>query len=107
MGTETLEEEMGYTAEDGDWCRERRNRIWNYLVESGQLHSTDPELIRTYLRPAECTYPLGLDSPGEVGVWLGMQIIDEYMAKNKNISIADLLRETDYRSVLRNLQLSY
>lgn len=107
MGTETLEEEMGYTPEEGNWCRERRERIWNYLKESGQLHSTDPELVRTYLQPAECTYPLGLDSPGEVGVWLGMQIIDEYMAKNKNMSIADLLRETDYRSLLRNLQLPY
>lgn len=107
LGAETLEAEMGYTVEEGEWCRERREQIWNYLVQSGQLHSTDPALVRTYLQPAECTYPLGLDSPGEVGVWLGMQIIDEYMAKNKNMSIADLLRETDYRSLLRNLQLPY
>lgn len=107
LRTSTLEEEMGYTVEEGEWCRERRERIWNHLVESGQLHSTDPMLARTYLQPAECTYPLGVDSPGEVGVWLGLQIIDEYMAKNKNMTIADLLRETDYRSILKNLQLPY
>lgn len=107
LRTATLEEEMGYTSEEGNWCRERRERIWNHLVESGQLHSTDPMLARAYLQPAECTYPLGVDSPGEVGVWLGLQIIDEYMAKNKNMTIADLLRETDYRSILKNLQLPY
>lgn len=107
LGSETLEEEMGYTAEEGNWCRDRREHIWNYLVQSGQLHSTDPALVRTYLQPAECTYPLGTDSPGEVGVWLGLQIIDEYMTKNKNMSVADLLRETDYRSILKNLQLPY
>lgn len=107
LRTATLEEEMGYTSEEGNWCRERRERIWNHLVESGQLHSTDPMLARAYLQPAECTYPLGVDSPGEVGVWLGLQIIDEYMTKNKNMTIADLLRETDYRSILKNLQLPY
>ncbi len=107
LGMATLEEEMGYTQAEGDWCRERRERIWGYIVESGHLHSTDPVLVRTYLHPAECTYPLGTDSPGEVGVWLGLQIIDEYMAKNKNMTIADLLRETDYRSILKNLQIAY
>lgn len=107
VGTETLEEEMGYTQEEGNWCRGQRERIWSHLVESGQLHSTDPMLVRVYLQPAECTYPLGSDSPGEVGVWLGLQIIDEYMAKNKNMTIADLLRETDYRSILKDLQIAY
>lgn len=107
LGTPTLEDELGYTTEEGDWCRERRERIWAHLVESGQLHSTDPMLARAYLQPAECTYPLGVDSPGKVGVWLGLQIIDEYMARNKNMTIADLLRETDYRSILKNLQLPY
>ena len=107
LGYETLEEELGYTLEEGNWCRERREHIWQYLVESGQLHSTDPMLVDVYLQPAECTYPLGVDSPGEVGVWLGLQLIDEFMAKNKNMGIADLLRETDYRSILKSLRLPY
>lgn len=107
LGTATLEEEMGYTPEEGAWCSERRERIWQHLTESGQLHSTDPMLVRAYLQPAECTYPLGTDSPGQVGVWLGAHIIDEYMSKNKNLTVADLLRETNYRSILKNLQLPY
>lgn len=107
LDSETLEEEMGYTEAEGEWCRRHRESIWDYLIQSGHLHATDPMLVRAYLQPAEYTYPLGEDSPGEVGVWLGLQIIDEYMAKNKNLSIADLLRETDYRSILKNLQIPY
>jgi hypothetical protein len=107
LGTSTLEEVIGFTSSAGEWCRIRRENIWNYLVESGQLHSTDPMWVEVYLQPAECTFPLGVDSPGEVGVWLGIHLIDEYMAKNKHLTIADLLRETDYRSILKNLQLPY
>lgn len=103
----TLEFEMGYTVEEGDWCEVRRDSIWDYMVRSGHLHSTDPMLVRMYLQPAEHTYPLGNDAPGEVGVWLGMRIVDEYMRTNPDISIAQLLRETDYRAVLKNLKIKY
>lgn len=107
MKTSTLEEEMGYTVREGSWCAARQDSIWNCLVQSGQLHSTDPMLVRIYLQPAECTYPLGSQSPAEVGVWLGMQIIDRYMAADREKTIADLLRETDYRAILRSLNLKY
>ncbi len=103
----TLEEEMGYTPEEGAWCAARKDSIWDFLIQSGHLHSTDPMLVRVYLQPSECTYPLGDDAPGEVGVWLGAHIVDEYMKKNPDITIAQLLRETDYRAVLKNLQIRY
>lgn len=107
MQAATLEEEMGYTEEEGLWCKQHREEIWNHFVETGRLHSTDPMLVRIYLQPAECTYPLGENSPGEVGVWIGSHIIDEYMAKNSKLTIADLLRDTDYRAILKDLQLPY
>ena len=102
-----LDEVIGFTPTESAWCRAHRASIWTYLVESGHLHSTDPMLTRVYLQPAECTFPLGIDSPGEVGQWLGIHLIDEYMKKNQDLTIADLLRETDYRSILKNLQINY
>ncbi len=103
----TLEAEIGYTKEEGDWCKARKDSIWDNLIQSGHLHSTDPMFVRVYLQPSECTYPLGKDAPGEVGVWLGIHIVDEYMKKNPDVTIAQLLRETDYRAVLKNLQMRY
>ena len=107
MGCKTLEEEMGYTAEEGRWCAAHRDSIWAHLVRSGQLHATDPMLMRAYLLPAECTYPLGKDAPAEAGIWLGMHLVDDYMKKHKEVSIADLLRETNYRAMVKDLQLEY
>lgn len=101
---EDIDRIIGYTAEEKEWCYKHQDEIWNYLIQTGHLHSTDPMLIRTYLHPAEYTYPFGTDSPSEIGLWLGLHVIDEYMKRNEEISIADLLRETDYRGILKQLK---
>lgn len=107
MEFKELYEELGYSEGEAAWCSKNREILWNFLIQSGHLHSTDPMLVRIYMQPASCTYPLGKESPMEVGVWLGMKIIDEYMEKNKDLRIADLLRDTDYKNILRTLGINY
>ena len=45
----------------------------------------------------------GLDidssSPGGVGGWVGLQILHAY-AENNNVSLIDVLNETDYMKIL-------
>lgn len=107
LNYKSFEEELGYTQEEGSWCSERSDSIWNYLVISGQLHATDPMLVRVYMNPAQYTYPLGVESPSEVGVWLGMQMVDAYMKKNKSVTIAELLADTNYKGMLQSANISY
>lgn len=107
MEFDELYEELGYSEVEAAWCSKHRESLWDFLVKSGHLHSTDPMLVRAYMQPASCTYPLGKESPMEVGVWLGMKIIDEYMEKNEKLRIADLLRDTDYKNILRSLGINY
>ena len=45
--------------------------------------------------------PADRDSPGGVGLWLGVQIWDAYM-ENNSISLLEVLNETDYMKVLNN-----
>ena len=98
---------MGYTAEEDKWCKGKQVDIWNYLSTSGHLYSSDPMIVRMYMSPAQDTYPLGSNSPSEVGVWMGMQLIDTYMKKNKEVSIAELLSDIDYRGMLEKAQITY
>lgn len=107
LGNKTFEETLGFTEQEGGWCRERADSVWSYLIDSGQLHSTDPMLVRVYMDSAPYTYPLGPDSPGEFGGWLGIYLVDEYMKRNEHVTVADLLRETDYRNMLKNSDIRY
>lgn len=101
---DSLEEEIGYTKAEAAWCEKNRKEIWNYVIQNRHLDAKDPMLLRMYLRPAPCTACFGNDSPFELGVWIGAQIIDVYMKKNKEVTIAGLLEDNDYRKMLADIQ---
>lgn len=107
LGYDTFEKTLGFTEREVEWCHERRDSVWNFLIETGHLHSTDPMLVRIYLNAAPCTYTLGENAPAEVGNWLGLHIVDEYMKKNKEVTVAELFRDTDYREVLKKAGIPY
>ncbi len=104
---DSFEKEMGYTEEEGRWCREHADSVWNYLISSGLLYSTDPRWQRAFLHPAEYTLSLGEDSPAEVGVWLGVHLIDEYMKKNPDVTLSKLMNDIDYREMLKKANIPY
>ena len=69
------------------WCQNNEKVIWQYMIENDYLFSTSPELIERFVSLAPFS-KFGLDidikSPGGVGVWLGLQILNAY-SENNNI----------------------
>jgi hypothetical protein len=84
------------------WCKNNEKVIWEYMIENDYLFSSSPELIERFISLAPFS-KFGLDidrnSPGSVGVWLGLQILNAY-ADNNNVSFIDVLNETDYIKIL-------
>jgi len=85
-----------------EWCRINESIIWQYMIENEFLFSSSIELIERFVSLAPFS-KFGLDidsnSPGGVGGWLGLQILNSY-ANNNNISLVELLNETDYMKIL-------
>ena len=100
----SLEDEIGYTKAEAAWCEKNRKEVWTHILQNHHLDAKDPMILRMYLRPAPCTACFGDDSPFELGVWIGAQMIDAYMKKNKNVTIAELLEDNDYRKMLADIQ---
>ena len=85
-----------------NWCINNERVVWEYMIEKDYLFSTSPELLERFVFLAPFSkFGLGVDqkSPGSIGVWLGLQIIKSYV-KNNNISLVELLNETDYMKIL-------
>lgn len=55
------------------------------------LYSTDPNLTRDYMTDAPNTQALGEASPGNIGQFVGTQIVNRWMEKQKDISLEALL----------------
>jgi hypothetical protein len=82
----------GYTAQQLKDCYENEQTIWSFFVQSDLLFSTDPNMARDYLNDAPNTEALGKQSPGNIGQFIGTQIVAKWMAKTKDISLDELMR---------------
>lgn len=86
---------IGYTPEQIKWCIENEGYIWRYFIDKEMLYSVDAKLIPRFLSPAPFSkfyLEIDNDSPGQVGAWIGWQIVRSYM-KNNDITINELLNK--------------
>lgn len=91
---------IGYSKFQWEWCRKYEDLIWEKIVGQKDLYSTDLFLQNKYINDAPFTSPVSQESPGRLGSWVGWQIIKQYMDKNTNLTLTDLVRTNDYQMIL-------
>ena len=87
-------EKMGYSPEQIIWCQENASYMWRYFIEKEMLYSNDQKLISRFINPAPFSkfyLEIDNDSPGQVGAWIGWQMVRSYM-KNNDVPLVDLLK---------------
>ncbi len=73
----------GYSNEQLEWCSENEGLIWTYIVKNENLYANDPTTIQNYIGEAPFTQGFSQEqSPGNIGPWLGWQIVKKYADKN-------------------------
>lgn len=91
---------FGFTANQLKFCRNNENQLWQYLIEKDLLFSTDQLAIRKLTGEAPFTGYFTNESPGRAAVWTGFRIVESYMMKNPDISLRDLMNDTDIQLIL-------
>jgi len=91
---------MGYSPEQMDWCSSNEFSIWKFLIEEGLLYTTDQFLIGKYIMPAPYSKGMPIESPGQVAVWVGWNIVEEFMSNHPEVSINDLFQLHDAQYIL-------
>lgn len=106
IDSKSFGEELNYTPQEEEWCQKNEKKMWSYIKQNKQLYSTDPMVIRKYVAAAPYTTFFGSDSPMMAGLWLGTQIVDQYMRVHKNTTIEQLLNMSDYNKMLIQSQFN-
>jgi gliding motility-associated lipoprotein GldB len=86
-------DKMGYNPAQISWCEENEGYIWRYFIEKELLYSDDQKLASRFINPAPFSkfyLEIDNDSPGQVGGWIGWQIVRSYM-NNNEVSLQQLL----------------
>ena len=91
---------MGYSQEQLSWCEENEFSIWKFLIEEGLLYSNDQFLVNKYMKPAPYTRGMPAESPGQVPIWVGWNIVRQFMANRSDVSVKELLGIQDAQYIL-------
>ena len=93
----TNAQKLNYTEDQYNWSKANEEYIWRYFVDKEILYSTDTKLPNRFINPAPFSKfyleQIDSESPGEIGKYIGWQIVRQYMDKN-TISFKQMLTKS-------------
>ena len=90
----------GYKANQLKWCNEYEGLIWNNIITSEKdIYTNDPAAIQNYIGEAPFTQTMPGASPGNIGQWVGWQIVKKFAEKNTSMTINEVMK-TEARKIL-------
>ena len=93
---------IGYTKLQLDWCKKNEAQMWSQLIEFKMLYSNKRMDIIRYINASPTTSGFPLESPGRTGVWIGWQIVRQYMKKFPETTLPDLMQNNNYQQILND-----
>jgi hypothetical protein len=82
----------GYTPAQLSWCAANEGDIWGYLLKQNVLYTIDPDILKNYIGEGPYTLGMPKPSPGNIGAWVGYQMVRKYAEGHPNIRPVDLMR---------------
>jgi hypothetical protein len=81
----------GFSQRQLDWCQANEGEIWNFFLQR-DMYTLDPDIIKDYLGEGPNTQGMPTSSPGNIGQWVGWQIVRKYAADHPSISPEELMK---------------
>lgn len=90
---------MSYTEKEIADVSHNEGRIWAHFVEKELLFEKAPFVVNKYIGERPNTPEIDATAPGRIGAWVGWQIVRAYMERNPEVTLPELMAETDYRRI--------
>lgn len=91
---------MGYTQEQLDGCYANEQEVWARLLELQVLYQPLNNKNQKIVTPSPATDLIFQEAPGEVGNWVGWQIVKAYMRRHPNTTMEELINFRDTQRFL-------
>lgn len=90
---------FGFKPEALAFAEENEAQIWAYFIEKKLLFTEDRREIMKYMEEAPFAAGMPREVPGRIGLWVGRNIIKSYLENNPDVSVAQLMANTDYKAI--------
>jgi hypothetical protein len=90
----------GYTGRQVAWCEGNEGVIWNFFLQGNDLYTTEPMFVKNFIGEAPGTEGMPAQAPGNIGQWVGWQIVKAYAANHPEMT-PDAIMKADPRTILK------
>lgn len=91
---------MGYTTEQMEGCVANEQAVWARILDQKLLYSTNFGEFRKLVTPSPNAPVVFQEAPGEIGNWIGWQIVKSWVKRNPNAGMKELISLTDAQKFL-------
>lgn len=91
---------VGYNEEEIRLVSANQETIWGHFINRELFYETSHFIKNKYTGERPNVFEIGDQCPGRIARWLGWQIVKAYMEQNPEVSLADLMVETDAQKIL-------
>jgi hypothetical protein len=81
----------GYTQAQLSWCAENEAAVWNFFLQGTDLYTLDPDIIKNFVGEGPKTLGMPDAAPGNIGAWVGLQIVRKYAGAHRELEPAQLM----------------
>lgn len=85
----------GYPQSKLDWAQENEAKMWATMIEQKKVYSDNEEDLNHFTEDGAFTAGLPKESPGKAGNWIGLRIVEAYMAKFPKTTLEELMNMKD------------
>jgi hypothetical protein len=92
---------VGFTALQTRWCEANEYEIWKFLNDKDMLYKNNYMDQKRYLDEGPTTAGMPAEAPGNIGSWIGLQIVNKFMKETGHkIPIQDMVLKYDAKTIL-------
>lgn len=92
---------VGFTEKQTQWCEQNEIEIWKFLNDKDLLYKDNYMDQKRYLDEGPTIAGMPAEAPGNIGSWIGLQIVRKFMKETgRNVSLKDLLMKYDSKTIL-------
>lgn len=89
---------IDYTPDQLEWCEGNEGEVWAHMKGEGLLYKMSKLEYMKYINDAPSTPGMPPEAPGNIGSWVGWQIVMAYMEET-GAAINEVMAETSYQRI--------
>lgn len=89
----------GFSVSEMAKVKANQEVIWAHFINNELLYETNHFVINKYIQERPSVYEIGDECPGRIGRWVGLEIVKAYMDKNPEVTLQELMAETDAQKI--------